>query len=134
MNRISKAIFLMAILLCVKTIAQAQEANILSSLTIPEILKTDANAVIRLQKTTITVTSPTQLIVKEKRIVTVLNKLGKTHVNAYKHYDEDTKITKLSAIIYDALGKKRKNTLKVILQMYLLLMAELYIQTLELKY
>lgn len=108
MNRISKAIFLMAILLCVKTIAQAQEANILSSLTIPEILKTDANAVIRLQKTTITVTSPTQLIVKEKRIVTVLNKLGKTHVNAYKHYDEDTKITKLSAIIYDALGKKKK--------------------------
>lgn len=108
MNRISKAIFLMAILLCVKTIAQAQEANILSSLTIPEILKTDANAVIRLQKTTITVTSPTQLIVKEKRIVTVLNKLGKTHVDAYKHYDEDTKITKLSAIIYDALGKKKK--------------------------
>lgn len=108
MNRISKAIFLMAILLCVKTIAQAQEANILSSLTIPEILKTDANAVIRLQKTTITVTSATQLIVKEKRIVTVLNKLGKTHVDAYKHYDEDTKITKLSAIIYDALGKKKK--------------------------
>ncbi|CAM1369552.1 conserved exported protein of unknown function [Tenacibaculum soleae] len=108
MNRISKAIFLIAILLCVKTIAQAQEANILSSLTIPEILKTDANAVIRLQKTTITVTSPTQLIVKEKRIVTVLNKLGKTHVDAYKHYDEDTKITKLSAIIYDALGKKKK--------------------------
>ncbi|WP_084442983.1 DUF3857 domain-containing protein [Tenacibaculum soleae] len=108
MNRISKAIFLMAILLCVKTIALAQEANILSSLTIPEILKADANAVIRLQKTTITVTSATQLIVKEKRIVTVLNKLGKTHVDAYKHYDEDTKITKLSAIIYDALGKKKK--------------------------
>ncbi|OCK43234.1 DUF3857 domain-containing protein [Tenacibaculum soleae] len=98
----------MAILLCVKTIALAQEANILSSLTIPEILKADANAVIRLQKTTITVTSATQLIVKEKRIVTVLNKLGKTHVDAYKHYDEDTKITKLSAIIYDALGKKKK--------------------------
>lgn len=108
MNRISKAIFLMAILLCVKTIVLAQEANILSSLTIPEILKADANAVIRLQKTTITVTSATQLIVKEKRIVTVLNKLGKTHVDAYKHYDEDTKITKLSAIIYDALGKKKK--------------------------
>ncbi|WP_271406992.1 DUF3857 domain-containing protein [Tenacibaculum soleae] len=108
MNRISKAIFLMAILLCVKTIVLAQEANILSSLTIPEILKADANAVIRLQKTTITVTSATQLIVKEKRIVTVLNKLGKTHVDPYKHYDEDTKITKLSAIIYDALGKKKK--------------------------
>lgn len=108
MNRIPKAIFLMAILLCVKTIALAQQTNILSSLTIPEILKTDANAVIRLQKTTITVTSATQLIVKEKRIVTVLNKLGKTHVDAYKHYDEDTKITKLSAIIYDALGKKKK--------------------------
>ncbi len=98
----------MAILLCVKTIVLAQEANILSSLTIPEILKADANAVIRLQKTTITVTSATQLIVKEKRIVTVLNKLGKTHVDPYKHYDEDTKITKLSAIIYDALGKKKK--------------------------
>lgn len=106
MNRISQTIFLIAILLCTKI--TAQQTNNLSYLTISEALKTDANAVVRLQKTTVTVTSATQLIVKEKRIITVLNKLGKTHVNAYKHYDKDTKITKLSAIIYDALGKKVK--------------------------
>ena len=106
MNRISQTIFLIVLLLCVKTIAQ--EPINLSSLNISSELKKDANAVIRLQKTTVTVTSATQLIVKQKRIVTVLNKLGVEYVKAYKHYNEDTKITKLSAIIYNAWGKKVK--------------------------
>ena len=106
MNRISHTIILIAIILSFSV--TAQEYDNLSSLTIPSELITDANAVVRLQNTQITITSKTQLIVKERRIVTVLNESGKKHADAYKHYNEDTRINKLTAILYDASGKKIK--------------------------
>ncbi|RSC92603.1 DUF3857 domain-containing protein [Tenacibaculum singaporense] len=86
----------------------SQEKQNLSSISIPKELKESANAIIRLNKTIIDVETIDHLVVKQQRIVTVLNKLGKKHINAYKHYNNDTKITKLSAIIYDALGNKIK--------------------------
>jgi len=80
----------------------------LSSLLIPQELKENANAVVRDSNVEVTVLAQDKLIVKEKRIVTVLNKLGKVEIAAYKHYNNHTKITKLSAIIYDAFGSKIK--------------------------
>ena len=86
----------------------SQEEQNLSSLSIPKELKENANAIVRLNELVITVEAVDQLTIKQKRIVTVLNKLGKDHIDAYKHYNNDTKITRLSAIIYDALGNKVK--------------------------
>ncbi|WGH74071.1 DUF3857 domain-containing protein [Tenacibaculum tangerinum] len=99
-------IFFIVFILCNSIFSQENEQ--LSSLFLSKELKENANAVIRLNEIIIDIDDVDKLVVKEKRIVTVLNKLGRTHVDAYKHYDDDTKITKLSAVIYDALGEKVK--------------------------
>ncbi len=75
-----------------------------TSFLLPDSLKTNANAVIQLAKTDITVAAIDELIVSEKRVVTVLNKLGQKHVDAYASYDKDTRIVKLSASIYNNVG------------------------------
>lgn len=99
-------IFSIVFMLCSNIFSQ--EKQNLSSISIPKELKESANAIIRLSKTIIDVESIDHLVVKQQRIITILNKLGKKHIGAYKHYNNDTKITKLSAIIYDALGNKIK--------------------------
>lgn len=99
-------IFSIVFMLCSNIFSQ--EKQNLSSISIPKELKESANAIIRLSKTIIDVESIDYLVVKQQRIITILNKLGKKHIGAYKHYNNDTKITKLSAIIYDALGNKIK--------------------------
>ncbi|MEE4000750.1 DUF3857 domain-containing protein [Tenacibaculum sp. FZY0031] len=99
-------IFSIVFMLCSNLLSQEKQQ--LSSLFIPKELKENANAIIRLNKIVVNVETVDQLKVKQQRIVTVFNKLGKKHINAYKHYNNDTKITHLSAIIYDALGNKVK--------------------------
>jgi hypothetical protein len=82
---------------------QAQENyNVFS---IPEDLKKNANAVIRLSETNVSVNSIKDLIVSQTRIVTVLNKRGDKHVNAYLHYSNSISIKKISAIVYNGFGK-----------------------------
>lgn len=79
-----------------------------ASLLIPKELTENANAVIRLNEKEVIVTSVKELIVQEKRVITVLNKLGRKYVDAFVHYNQDTKVTNLSAVIYDYLGNKVK--------------------------
>lgn len=85
----------------------AQE-NYQSALTVPDSLKQNANAVIRLNHTAITLSSQRNMHVKKHRIVTVLNKLGNNAVDAYAHYDASTKIKNMEAVVYDASGKEIK--------------------------
>lgn len=75
---------------------------------ISEEFKANADAVLRLSDKIITVAEVDKLIVSNKRIVTVLNKRGNKHIRAFEYYNEDTKIKKISAIIYDASGNKIK--------------------------
>ncbi len=98
---------LMALLLCLNISAQKTNSK-LSSLLISKELTENANAVIRQNIITIDILSSSKMSVKQKRVVTVLNKLGKDHVDAYKHYNNDTKIITLNATIYDALGNRVK--------------------------
>lgn len=100
-----KYIVLIACFLYLNIHAQQIE---LSILTIPSELTKDANAVIRNNYTEVTLEDLDRMTVYKKRIVTVLNKEGNRRVNTYANYDEDTKITKLSAKIYDKLGKEIK--------------------------
>ena len=75
---------------------------------IPNELKDNANAVIRDSDVVIFIDAIDKMRVKEKRVVTVLNRLGNREVQTYLHYDNHSKVSKISAIIYDALGNKIK--------------------------
>lgn len=82
--------------------------NNYSSFTIPVELKQDANAVVRDNSIEITIEEVGKMTVYKREVITVLNKLGNTDARIVESYDNDTKITKLSAIIYDAFGNELK--------------------------
>jgi transglutaminase-like putative cysteine protease len=86
-------------------VCNAQDLS-LSVLTIPKELKENANAVIRNEQIDINILAVDEMIVSQKRTITVLNKSGNSSAAMFEHYDNDTKITKLSAVIYDAFGKE----------------------------
>ena len=79
-----------------------------SSLLIPNELKEDANAVVRDNFIEITIEAINRMVVRKRKVVTVLNKLGNTDARIGESYDNNTKITKLSAKIYDAFGNEIK--------------------------
>ncbi len=86
---------------------QSQEIN-LSSLLIPKELTKHANAVVKENYTEVTIDAIDLMYVKKKRTITILNKLGNKEVDTYVHYNNDTKVTKLSAKIYNSLGVEIK--------------------------
>lgn len=83
----------------------SQEIDLAAS-AIPKELVINADAVIRLNQKTIFFEDIDKMTTTITRIVTVFNKDGNRHIDAYRHYDGDTKISKLSAIYYDKYGKK----------------------------
>ncbi|PQV48285.1 transglutaminase superfamily protein [Jejuia pallidilutea] len=83
-----------------------------SSLTIPETLSEHANAVIRKNDVSVSLNSPAEMVVEVHRIITVLNKEGNTHVNAFAHYDNSIKIKSINASIFDANGTQIKKIRK----------------------
>ena len=88
-------------------ISFGQDVN-LSILTISPELTKDANAIVRESYTEITIEALNEMTVKERRVTTVFNKLGNKHVDTYASYDNDTKITNLSAKVYNSFGKEIK--------------------------
>ena len=89
------------------SISFSQNEN-LPALLIPNELKEDANAVLRNQSIKITIEEVDKMVVYKKETVTVLNELGNVDAKIAEGYDNDTKITKLSATIYDAFGNEIK--------------------------
>ncbi|RBW59723.1 DUF3857 domain-containing protein [Tenacibaculum sp. E3R01] len=110
MKNLSRTFAIVALFFSLSTFSQ--ELTDFSSLLISKELKENANAIVRLSEKTIEIKNVDKLIVKEKRIVTVFNELGKKHIKAYQHYDNDTRITKLTATIFDVFGKKTKKYTK----------------------
>ena len=107
--------YILLAILFINTIlaANAQEPRY-TALTIPDSLRQNANAVVRLDHKTIILSSQRQMTVKKNRVVTVLNKSGNNGVDAYVYYDKAIKIRSVEAVVYDAFGKeikkiKRKN-------------------------
>lgn len=95
------------LLIFVYTLSFAQEKSLIS-LTIPPNLIENANAVVRNNSIEISIEDVDKMIVTKKVVVTVLNKLGRSDARIGESYNEDTKITKLNAFIYDAFGKQIK--------------------------
>ena len=79
-----------------------------ASLLIPSSLKENSNAVVRNSAIEITIEDIDKMMVSKTEVVTVLNKLGIADARISESYDNDTKITNLSAIIYDAFGNQIK--------------------------
>ena len=76
--------------------------------TISDSLKENADAVIRIDQTDITILSQRSLNTKNHWVITVFNKKGFDGINAYEFYDKSTSIKNIEAIIYDAFGKEIK--------------------------
>lgn len=66
----------------------------------------NANAVVRMEHMTIAITSKKEMNIFMNRKVTVLNKLGNSHVHASVGYSNDRKVKNIQAIVYDALGNQ----------------------------
>jgi hypothetical protein len=84
------------------------QKNEYAALLIPQDLKENANAVVRNNSIEITIEDFDKMLVVKREVVTVLNKLGNVDARMAEGYDNDTKITKLSAKIYNAFGKEIK--------------------------
>lgn len=85
--------------------AQKSEFSVLS---IADSLKENANAVVRLNQTDITILSQRSMNVKKQRVISVLNSNGINSINAFQHYDKTTSIKNIEAVVYDAFGKEIK--------------------------
>lgn len=83
-----------------------------SALAIPGALKENANAVVRLEKRDVVISSRKSMLIKEKRIVTVLNEQGLGASRLYARYDKATRIKSIEAAIYDVSGKEIKKIKK----------------------
>lgn len=72
---------------------------------IPEELKENANAVIREHHVSIEVNALDSMVITQRRVVTVLNKLGDQYVDMYEGYDDSRTIQKLSVLVLDRNGE-----------------------------
>ncbi|WP_442267449.1 DUF3857 domain-containing protein [Tenacibaculum sp. ZS6-P6] len=96
------------LIICFLQLSITAQDTELSILTIPAELTKDANAVIRENYIEVNIENSNRMTVYKKRVVTVLNKEGNSEIDTYANYDDDTKITKLSAKVYDKFGKEIK--------------------------
>lgn len=92
-------------LIALNSYSQKVSYNVAS---IPDSLKQNANAVVRLDQMDITIASQRSMIIKKQRIVTVLNEKGLGDIDAYEHYDKTTSINSIEAIVYDVAGNEIK--------------------------
>jgi len=88
------------------------QENLYSSTSIPENLKQNANAVVRLHQVNVSINSINNMDVFEKRIITVLNKEGNDNLDAYLHYDNSVKIKELEVLVFNQLGIEIKRIKK----------------------
>lgn len=76
----------------------------LSTIFIPDSLKTGANAVVRQSKKEIEIVNEKNMIITYTKVITVLNEDGNRHVDVYMDYSNDSKIKKISAVMYNKMG------------------------------
>lgn len=101
-----KSLFLTYVLLFTSTLF-AQKIEY-ATLLIPDSLKQNANAVVRLHQIDIDIASQRKMTINEKRIVTVLNEKGQNAIDAIENYNKRTNINSIEATIYNAFGKEIK--------------------------
>ncbi len=86
----------------------AQDDLRLQAILLDSTLTKNANAIVRSEEIVIEIKSINTVVVKTKRIVTVLNKHGNGYADSYERYSPSVKIKKLEAIAYNSFGKEIK--------------------------
>ncbi|MCF8273993.1 MAG: DUF3857 domain-containing transglutaminase family protein [Flavobacteriaceae bacterium] len=92
------------VLLLFTSLTIVSQENFYSSLTIPDNLKKNANAVLRVDESLIEISSIKSLKHNYKRVVTILNKEGNDFLNAQVYYDNKIIVKTLKATIYNEFG------------------------------
>ena len=90
----------------------SQDRPELSISHINEAMMDNANAVVRFNEIVVSLKSSSQMSIKEKRIITILNKNGNENIDAFVYYDENVKIKTLQVLAFDALGNQIKKIKK----------------------
>ena len=96
----------MSVLFLFITFNLFSQDNLYSSLTIDPVLTKNANAVLRLDDTKIKIASIKNIKRSYLRIITILNKKGNNHLDAYVSYDDMVNVKKLKATVYNKFGKE----------------------------
>jgi|SRR5690554_941386 len=73
----------------------------------PELLK-NTNSVVIEEVVDVDATNIRKMKVTTRRVVAVLNKMGVGDVHAYAHYNENSRVRKINAELYDAYGNQKK--------------------------
>lgn len=84
----------------------------LSIFKIPDSLTKNCNSVIRFDETNIELMSQRKMVIKIRKAITILNKLGDEESEIAVHYDKNHKIKSLKAVIYNSFGKELKKISK----------------------
>lgn len=105
---------LVCITLCLLNVSLvfAQDDDLISYLTLSQELKSNANAVVRLDETIVAVKTINDVEISKKRIVTVLNKKGINTIRAVIGYSNNIKVKSAEVVIYDKFGAKIKKIRK----------------------
>jgi hypothetical protein len=104
-----KIIALIAIAISLFSYSQKVEYSVLF---IPDSLKVNANAVIRLNQMDVTLSSQRKMKIHKKRVVTVLNEKGLNAIDAIEYYEKVSSINTMDATIYNSFGKEIKKIRK----------------------
>ena len=75
---------------------------------ISDVLKENANAVIRLDQTDIVISSRNSMNIKTTRVVTILNELGLTYMKASETFSKPGDIKSIEALVYNSEGTQIK--------------------------
>lgn len=102
-----KFLFTLLITFLFATTISAQKSEFTSQ-SIPDSLKQNANAVVRLDQIDIVISSQRNMNIKQKRIVTVLNEKGQEAIDAYEYYNKKTTVENIQATVFDAFGNEIK--------------------------
>ena len=75
---------------------------------IPDSLKTNADIITREYSQDIEIVSDSKMIIKERRVVTIMNERGNNYAHFVQSYTPFSPITSFSGALYDATGKRVK--------------------------
>lgn len=79
-----------------------------ATLLIPDSLKQNANAVVRLHQIDIDIASQRKMTIKTKKAITIFNEKGLETIDAIEFYDKHRSVNDIDATIYDAFGNELK--------------------------
>ena len=94
------------LLILLTSAAQAQADGLYPAAAIPEAMRRNAYAVIRLHETTFTVKSAGEAVEKVHYVVTVLNERGKSQAKLKVYYDRLSHVDNVQGTLYDESGKQ----------------------------